>query len=103
MSIPTIEQQINCVHREIRMREGAYPRWIEQKRMTKQQADHELAAMRQVLETLKAARRVLAAVSASHGVIRQAEGGSIVPTAVEVDAEPLFELQEAAGRSQQLL
>lgn len=44
------------------MRERVYPNWIERKRMTQAKADHEIAAMRAVLETLEkiaAAERLL--------------------------------------------
>ena len=34
-------------------RERAYPRWIEQRRMTVKTAEHEIACMRAVLATLR--------------------------------------------------
>jgi hypothetical protein len=37
---------------EIRMRDSAYPRWIEQRRMTVKTAEHEIACMQAVLATL---------------------------------------------------
>ena len=49
----SIEEQIASVEREIRMRESAYPRWIEQRRMTVKTAEHEIACMRAVLATLQ--------------------------------------------------
>jgi len=49
----SIEEQIASVEREIRMREHAYPRWIEQRRLTVKTAEHEIACMRAVLATLQ--------------------------------------------------
>jgi hypothetical protein len=49
----SIEEQIASVEREIRMRESAYPRWIEQRRMTAKTAEYEIACMRAVLATLQ--------------------------------------------------
>lgn len=49
-----IEDQIECVRREIAMRENVYPKWIAQGRMTQQFADRELLRMRAVLATLEA-------------------------------------------------
>jgi hypothetical protein len=48
----TIDAQLACVQREIRMRERKYPEWVEAGRMNKFQADHELACMKAVLATL---------------------------------------------------
>lgn len=52
----SIEDQIACVEREIKMREAVYPRWVNAKppKMTAKTAEHQLAAMRAVLDTLKA-------------------------------------------------
>jgi hypothetical protein len=49
-----IAAQIKCVQREIGLRVGVYPRLIETGKLTKAEAEYELAAMRAVLETLKA-------------------------------------------------
>lgn len=49
----SIEEQIASVEREIRMRESAYPRWVEQRRMTVKTAEHEITCMRAVLATLQ--------------------------------------------------
>lgn len=49
----TLADQVACVEREIRMRQKVYPRWIGQGKMTQDKADHEIACMRAVLETLK--------------------------------------------------
>lgn len=48
----SIPEQLACVEREIKMRERVYPRCVADKRMTQAKADHELAAMRAVRETL---------------------------------------------------
>jgi signal recognition particle subunit SEC65 len=49
----SIEEQIASIEREIRMRESAYPRWVEQRRMTVKTAEHEIACMQAVLATLR--------------------------------------------------
>ena len=49
----TIEDQIKAVEREISMRRRVYPNWVASKRMSKEKADKEIAAMEAVLETLK--------------------------------------------------
>jgi hypothetical protein len=49
----TLEQQIASVAREIGMRERVYPAWVRGKRMSQEKADHEIAAMKAVLVTLK--------------------------------------------------
>lgn len=45
--------QIAAVKREIAFRASCYPRWVAGHKMTQGKADHELAAMRSVLETLE--------------------------------------------------
>lgn len=49
----TIDEQITCVMREINMRRRVYPKWVANGRMTKENADREIAAMAAVLDTLK--------------------------------------------------
>ena len=49
----SLAEQIASVEREIRMRERAYPRWIEQRRMIAKTAEHEIACMRAVLASLQ--------------------------------------------------
>jgi hypothetical protein len=51
---PSLADQLACVRREIGYRAGCYPRWVAGQKMTQAKADHELAAMRAVLETLEA-------------------------------------------------
>ena len=48
----TIDQMVQCVDREIGMRERVYPRWVEQKKMLQTTADQELARMRAVRDLL---------------------------------------------------
>lgn len=50
---PTIDEQIDCVRREIGMRQRVYPKWIESRRLTQETADRELTRMRAVLATLE--------------------------------------------------
>lgn len=47
-----ILQQIEAVDREIRMRRRVYPRWVGAGKMSQQKADHEIACMEAVAETL---------------------------------------------------
>ena len=49
----TIHGQIECVKREIRMREKVYPRWVKNGRMTAQKARDEIESMQAVLDTLE--------------------------------------------------
>jgi hypothetical protein len=49
----TLEQQIAAVAREVKLRESAYPRFIEAGRLSHLKADHEIAAMKAVLTTLQ--------------------------------------------------
>ena len=49
----TIEEQIKCVEREIKMREWVYPMRIESGKMTKKKAKQEIDSMKGVLNTLK--------------------------------------------------
>lgn len=50
----SLADQIECVEREIKMRERVYTQRVEQGAMTQQHADNELLRMRAVLETLRA-------------------------------------------------
>lgn len=50
---PSLQEQIACVKREIGLREHLYPRWVSKGTMTQAKADHEIAAMKTVLQTLK--------------------------------------------------
>lgn len=52
MSI-SLKDQVECVAREIRMREKVYPGLVARGSMSKEDAERELAAMRAVLETLR--------------------------------------------------
>lgn len=48
-----LTEQVACAEREVAMRRRVYPRWVEAKKMTQQKADHEIAAMEKIAETLK--------------------------------------------------
>jgi hypothetical protein len=50
---PTLEDQINCVRREITLRERVYRRRVSEKKMSIALADRELETMRAVLATLE--------------------------------------------------
>ncbi len=49
----SIAGQIAEVERELAMRRAAYPRWIEQKRITQAAADARVISMEAVLATLR--------------------------------------------------
>jgi hypothetical protein len=49
----TLEQQLAAVAREIAMRRGVYPKWVANGKMKQDKAEHELAAMEAVIETVK--------------------------------------------------
>lgn len=49
----SIDVQILCVQREIRMREQVYPRWVANGKMKLDAAEREIEAMKAVLETLR--------------------------------------------------
>lgn len=59
MSAVPVEAQIAAVEREIKMREYVYPRRVADHKMTQRKAEEELAAMRAVLETLRASKKDL--------------------------------------------
>lgn len=52
--IITAADKLACVKRELSMRERVYPRWVENKKMTQQQADRETAAMRAIVADYEA-------------------------------------------------
>lgn len=45
----TDDQKRAAIEREIKMRRRVYPRWVENGRMTVEQADHEIAVMEAIL------------------------------------------------------
>lgn len=51
-----IHAQIAEVKREIRMREGVYPKWVGAGRMEQREADDKIKAMKAVLATLEVVR-----------------------------------------------
>ena len=58
----TAAEKRQCAEREAKMRERVYPRWVASGRMTKAQADKELATMREIAEDyrkLEAGERLL--------------------------------------------
>jgi hypothetical protein len=47
------KDQLACAKRELAMRRGVYPRWVENARLTQDKADKEIAAMEAIVETLE--------------------------------------------------
>lgn len=56
----SITDQIGCIDREIGIRERVYPRWILNKKMTRDQAELEMDRIRAVRETLIKSSAILA-------------------------------------------
>ena len=50
---PSLERQIECVDREVKLRRRSYPGRVETHRMTKAKAAEEIAVMEAVGETLR--------------------------------------------------
>lgn len=50
---PSLDEQIQCVEREVRYRRHVYPRLIEKGRLTKAKAEREIEIMQSVLDKLK--------------------------------------------------
>ena len=53
MTTPTIQEQLAAARREVAMRRRVYPRWVESGRMSQHTADHEMACMVAIVETLR--------------------------------------------------
>lgn len=51
----TILDELDCVEREVRMRERTYPRWVASGKMTQAQATREIARMKAVRARLRSA------------------------------------------------
>lgn len=56
----TIAEQIACAERELGYRKRVYPRWVASARMSQEKADHETAAMAEIIRTLKELQFALA-------------------------------------------
>ncbi len=64
----SIDDQIACVEREIRMREQVYPRWIAQRKLTQPTADKQIAGMKAVLDTLQTVKAATPPAQAGLGL-----------------------------------
>ena len=49
---PTIQDQIACLDREVRMRRSVYPRFVANGKMSQAKADREIATMECAISTL---------------------------------------------------
>jgi hypothetical protein len=56
--VPTLDEQIACVRREVGVRERVYPGWIEKGRIKPEAADRELEHMKAALRTLEHLRQL---------------------------------------------
>lgn len=57
----TLTDQIASARRELSMRRRVYPGWVERKKMSQHAADHEIACMEAIIETLEATHEQRAA------------------------------------------
>ncbi len=48
----TLEAQVACVRRELALRKGVYPKWVQSGRMKPEEADHQINCMQAVHDTL---------------------------------------------------
>ena len=64
----SLEAQLRCAQRELAVRRAVYPGLVARHRLTEEQARHELAAMRAIVQTLT--RLVVAAGGDPRPVIR---------------------------------
>lgn len=48
----SLDDQIKCAKRELAMRERVYAQWVGQRRMSVAKSEHEIAAMRAIVESL---------------------------------------------------
>lgn len=49
----TLQDQLACAERELKMRQRVYPRWCDQGKMTREKATQETDAMAAIVETLR--------------------------------------------------
>lgn len=49
----TAADMLRCAERELKMRKGVYPRWIENGRISEGAAAHQLACMEEIVKTLR--------------------------------------------------
>lgn len=54
----TIKEQVTCARRELAIRTKVYPGWVKRKRMTYQEADHEIRTMEAVVSTLEQVEKI---------------------------------------------
>lgn len=53
----SIDDQVAAAERELRFRIRVYPRWVQQEKISQAVADHQLAAMRAIVNTLQQVAR----------------------------------------------
>lgn len=54
----SLDQQLECIDRELTMRRRVYAAWVRDRRMTQDKADYEIGCMQEVRETVRKARQV---------------------------------------------
>jgi aconitase B len=55
----SLEEQVRCAERELEKRKKFYPKWVAERGMNQLKADHEIACMAAVVETLKNVKQPL--------------------------------------------
>lgn len=51
---PTLDEQIASISRELAVRERIYPEWLDTGQITPKKANHQIACMKAILQTLMA-------------------------------------------------
>lgn len=49
----TASDKLDCAARELKMRKRVYPRWVEERRMSKEEAAHQIACMEAIIEDMR--------------------------------------------------
>ena len=53
MKTTTLAEQIAELERELRLRRSCYPKWVESKRLSQTNADHQIACLEGAIENLR--------------------------------------------------
>lgn len=56
--LPTIDEKIACIKRELNMRRRAYPKWISSGRLTQKEANQQILLMENILADLEMQKRI---------------------------------------------
>lgn len=106
----TLADQIACAARELKIRQGVYPKWVRSDRMKQDVADIEIARMAAILETLKSLRTPTRIALGEAAFQQLVAGGVVLAGQVQIilsdigHGQMLFAIEEAmrAGMHQAL-